>query len=211
MSRYALDDAVTSSARPTPLDLSGQEAIDVVANPEILDNDPDYVHAAQPPLRQTGSSFIEAQTQTPTIGESKYARLRHSRRENFDRRGSLVMRMKENTVYDPSIRSQSRTAPTLMVPKAIKPKTTKLPKALLKTVDVYIPTTVPVGQLAKLLNVRLGELFFLPPAALADPFVSSSTERLQQVMKQAGMAKESSYDYGEHRPFPFFGHRLTRK
>ena len=66
-------------------------------------------------------------------------------------------------------------------------------------VDLYIPSTVSVGRLAKLLNVRLRKVKNFPRAPLTDSVLLEGT--LQRKMDQAGMYEESSYDYGCHSSF----------
>ncbi|KAI0093562.1 hypothetical protein BDY19DRAFT_989129 [Irpex rosettiformis] len=70
---------------------------------------------------------------------------------------------------------KDNSANDLRTAKAKKPKEAapKPPKQI--TPDVFIPTVVSVGNLAKLLNIRL--------------------DRLQRKMHQVGMEGESSYDY----------------
>ena len=66
-------------------------------------------------------------------------------------------------------------------------------------VDLYIPSTVSVGQLAKLLNVRLRMHKFPPHTQSTDSILFQGT--LQHKMDQAGMYGESSYDYGRQSSF----------
>ena len=74
------------------------------------------------------------------------------RRVGYKERGSLVTRIDENI----AISSHSRTSthhPQFKATKLRKKKTLQEKKI---AVDVYIPSTVSVGMLARLLNVRLG-------------------------------------------------------
>jgi hypothetical protein len=66
-------------------------------------------------------------------------------------------------------------------------------------VDLYIPSTVSVGQLAKLLNVRLRMVKIFPRTQSTDSVLFKGT--LQRKMDQAGMYEESSYDYGRQSSF----------
>lgn len=61
-------------------------------------------------------------------------------------------------------------------------------------VDLYIPSTVTVGQLAKLLNVRLRMANPFSGAQRTDSVLFEGT--LQRKMDQVGMYEASSYDYG---------------
>jgi translation initiation factor IF-2 len=61
--------------------------------------------------------------------------------------------------------------------------------------DVFIPSTVSVGQLARLLNVRLSRCCF--SAGVISVLISwVYAEQLQKKMVTAGMAEESAYDHG---------------
>jgi translation initiation factor IF-2 len=73
-------------------------------------------------------------------------------RDNFKSRGSLVSR---HTGTD-MINSHSKASPLRMKLDATNGKKSRTKLEKKDTADVYIPTTVSVGTLARLLNVRLG-------------------------------------------------------
>ncbi|KAL0947419.1 hypothetical protein HGRIS_013532 [Hohenbuehelia grisea] len=95
----------------------------------------------------------------------------YERRELHKSRGSVLQQMVNEEDPVIAVRMQSKHDET------IKTKKKKLGALQEKRVsrDVYIPTTVSVGMLAKLLDVKL--------------------ERLQRKMQQAGMGDEASYDH----------------
>ncbi|PFH50083.1 hypothetical protein AMATHDRAFT_146107 [Amanita thiersii Skay4041] len=95
-------------------------------------------------------------------------RTRRKTRDGFKQRGSLLSKVNDG---------QELTLPSTSKPHGQKKKaqSKKKSKLLAPRPDVYIPTTVSVRNLSRLLNVRL--------------------ERLQQRMRQVGMENEASYDY----------------
>ncbi|KAI0050900.1 initiation factor 2 [Auriscalpium vulgare] len=106
--------------------------------------------------------------------------LEHERPEHVHRRAKLAFKQRGSLAHDhssnPAIRSQHRpqsSRPTAVSPiKVRKPskKEFKRPK-----IDVFIPSVVSVGNLARLLKVSL--------------------ERLQRKMREAGMGEDASYDH----------------
>jgi translation initiation factor IF-2 len=72
------------------------------------------------------------------------------------------------------------------------------------SLDVYIPTTVSVGTLARLLGVRLGKSS-LPEWYTTYPPLS---EHLQHKMRQAGMIEEAKYDHGSYSSYNRRSHYL---
>jgi hypothetical protein len=73
-------------------------------------------------------------------------------RESFKTRGSIVSRLHEDVAIPGHSKFGSATRGKEL---AFRVKNIK-PKQLKRTADVFIPTTVSVGQLARLLNVKLG-------------------------------------------------------
>ena len=72
-----------------------------------------------------------------------------------------------------------------------RPKTKALKRA---KVDVFIPSTVSVGQLARLLNIRMGMCHYTY-LLLLSVLTHWNIEMLQRMMVNSGMAEESAYDH----------------
>ena len=85
------------------------------------------------------------------VGVSTLRRVARAPRDPFKARGSLLSRDR----YDTEIPAQSKTDShsSNVGPKKARPVKHHHKEA---TVDVFIPSTVSVGHLARLLNVRLG-------------------------------------------------------
>ena len=85
------------------------------------------------------------------VGVSALRKVARAPRDPFKARGSLLSRDR----YDAAIPAQSKTDPHLsnVSLKKARPVKHHYKEA---TVDVFIPTTVSVGHLARLLDVRLG-------------------------------------------------------
>jgi len=84
---------------------------------------------------------------------------KHDRKE-FKERGSIVSRFGFSN--DITLSKHGRISGTRASEHSVKEKEREKKKAAVKTVkhvnrDVFIPSVVSVGNLAKLLNVRLGE------------------------------------------------------
>lgn len=90
-------------------------------------------------------------------------------RDEYKRRGSLLSRVHEDVAIEGHSRIHASTRPS-------GPARKKRSKSLnVVPVDIYIPSFCSVGNLARLLNVKL--------------------EKLQRKMVEAGMGSESSYDH----------------
>ncbi|KAI0319795.1 hypothetical protein OF83DRAFT_1169861 [Amylostereum chailletii] len=140
--------------------------------------------SSQPRTRQAGAGSSDVREDVAQNSQGRYpeprqasfqmkdeARDRRDKRRNlaFKDRGSLIHRHDDATVP-----SHSRHAPDQ---HNVAPKPKKKPTLVEKRVkvDVFIPSTVAVGTLARLLKVSL--------------------KRLQRRMQEAGMGEDASYDH----------------
>lgn len=97
-----------------------------------------------------------------------YSRTSRSRSDQYKTRGSVVQKLYsgQEQVYEQKITQKDKT----QKPKRYLPRIKVKPR-----MDVYIPSTVTVGTLARILDVKLS--------------------RLTRKMVEAGMAEESSHDH----------------
>ncbi|KAF8630408.1 hypothetical protein AX15_002959 [Amanita polypyramis BW_CC] len=95
---------------------------------------------------------------------------RRADRSTFKERGSLLSALE---VQDNN--SSAASAGAVASRSQVKVKKRRNQMTTVRKVDVYIPSAVSVGNLARLLNIRL--------------------DRLQRQMKRVGMVDEISYDY----------------
>jgi translation initiation factor IF-2 len=118
------------------------------------------------------------------LKDSRARRLKLAYKEH----GSLKRAFRDDEL--PS-RNRNRDTPAKTHAQNPKPKSNR--KALNKAkVDVFIPSTVSVGNLARILGVSLGA-----PDSIPDfHCLNDQSGRLQRRMREAGMAEEASYDHG---------------
>ncbi|KAI8998476.1 hypothetical protein BD414DRAFT_475182 [Trametes punicea] len=137
---------------------------------EEREDDPDDARnkRQQPATRATWVAPAVADDETASRG---FTRSDRHNRSQYKERGSLVSRLKDEVVIPSSSRaSDSRPAAKAKEEKKRNPKPVKA-----VTVDVFIPSVVTVGNLAKLLNVKL--------------------DNLRRTMIRMGMESEASYDH----------------
>ncbi|RDB20952.1 Translation initiation factor IF-2 [Hypsizygus marmoreus] len=125
---------------------------------------------SEPPIRTRSERDIPwrspSKIDPPTLA-SRYVRSERPSRTAFKERGSLLSKIRQNAYPTDSMQP-------VQIPNSNKVKKTKVVEKR-ASADVYIPSTVSVGTLARLLGVRL--------------------EQLQRQMRQAGMAEEAEYDH----------------
>ncbi|KAM6500642.1 translation initiation factor IF-2 [Amanita muscaria] len=105
-------------------------------------------------------------------GNKERDRPRRTDRNLFKGRGSLLS---SSDSMGQKNDSRSKTGKAEAPPRQEKVKVKRHRNVVSQRVDVYIPTTITVGNLARLLNVRL--------------------ERLQKQMRLAGIGDDASHDY----------------
>lgn len=124
-------------------------------------------------------------------GETNRNRRLHKSQVAIKQRGSLIEKMKMMPeTFDDSEKDYEKAR--IQKQRARKNKALTEKKV---TADVYIPSVVSVGQLAQLLDVRLGEP--LIPRYFIRSFRWLAA--LQRKMEQSGMGEETSYDHGASR------------
>jgi translation initiation factor IF-2 len=118
--------------------------------------------------------------------KDRNARSGRPHRTAYKERGSLLLQVNQDAAVPRHLKHgaserQIKAKKKRIVEKQVSP-------------DVYIPTTVSVGTLARLLGVRLGKVI----VALICYSVHPLLEHLQHRMRQAGMMEESKYDHGTY-------------
>lgn len=141
----------------------------------------------------TRKPSTSAWTPASNVDEGFGSRQRNKR--SFKERGSLISRLSEEV----AIPNYSRASNARLVSKEKekeKEKTQKAPKAVKPaSVDVFIPSVVSVGNLAKSLNVTLGMGDSSFSATISPLNSLSRTDRLRRKMIQVGMEAEASHDH----------------
>lgn len=106
----------------------------------------------KPDVQRNNAGASQVWTPGMDVDSRQDSRSRH-RRTQFKERGSLMSRLS----HDVDVSSHSRSSRTPSAQVTTKEKSVKSPKAAKQVnVDVFIPTVVSVGNLARLLNVKLG-------------------------------------------------------
>lgn len=124
----------------------------------------DSAISQQPTNRRIPASETEARSRkfavnkpgnVPVVDQSRWDKITGTRirpfRETYKSRGSLLARLDEETVKPNTRGNQAQNQDSAKLKKP-RPSLEKR-----SAVDVYIPSTVSVGTLARLLNVRLGK------------------------------------------------------
>lgn len=139
----------------------------------------------------TRKPSTSAWTPASNVDEGFGSRQRNKR--SFKERGSLISRLSEEV----AIPNYSRASNARLVSKEKeKEKMQKAPKAVKPaSVDVFIPSVVSVGNLAKSLNVTLGMGDSSFSATISPLNSLSRTDRLRRKMIQVGMEAEASHDH----------------
>lgn len=139
--------------------------------------------------RELHTSFTQELEAEPSNFASS-SNVRHARpsKRTFKDRGSIASRLNHGEITIPH---RARVKTTAVLKGKEKDKRVKSRIGKVVNVDVYIPTVVSVGHLARLLSVRLGEFFL---AQNSDDFQIVS-DTLQRKMVKAGMSEEASYDH----------------
>ena len=147
---------------------------------------------AKPEEKETYADYIP-----PVEHEVAQSDRKHSwDKTNFKTRGSIAAHFRGH---------EADSSPYLKLPVDIRTRLKegvekeKRRKAILTRQgqvlpDVFIPSTVSVGQLARLLNVRLSTCYF--SVGVISVFISwVYAEQLQKKMAAAGMTEESAFDH----------------
>lgn len=118
--------------------------------------------------------------------------LKRSQRADFKSRGSLVERLKLNVgdeILQESVVLPEREDLTKKYKKRNHVSTPQLP-------DVFIPSLISVGNLARLLDMRLGMVTSVLESV--NVLLRIVAEKLQRCMTRNGMEEQSSYDHSKY-------------
>lgn len=144
---------------------------------------------SDPANQETGGPVRKTHFSAESIGfdwiKDRNARGGRSHRTAYKERGSLLLQTNQDAAVPRHVKrgsseNQVKARKKHIVEKQVSP-------------DVYIPATVSVGTLARLLGVRLGKVVVVLICYSVYPPL---LEHLQYRMRQAGMAEEAKYDHG---------------
>jgi len=143
------------------------------------------------PRSKRGSQSLGFTNHTPEESRTSKDRFRHARlgRNAFKERGSLVLNLESN-IFTPS-----RSRETLPRKSPSVQKTKSNFAAERGPVDVYIPSTVSVGTLARLLKIKLRKQSYVV-TILPRGISYDSLAQLQRKMRKSGLVNEAAYDHG---------------
>ncbi len=110
------------------------------------------------PAKEAGVSAVTTVNAIPAaleLDETPSPRYSKGARSTFKERGSILSRMDE----DVAIPSHSRVRTSPNVAKGKEKRKVRKREDKVANLDIFIPSVISVGNLARLLKVRLGEVY----------------------------------------------------